>query len=95
MKPYRTLTAATLILLPSLLFTGPGYSTSELPAIDAAALREGQPSCPTENPAGCGGLAGASPLLGQVFGRADRFRRERIETCLQFMQRLRGFGGPG
>ena len=95
MNKYRTFAAASLIVLPSMLFSSPGYSTAELPAIDAGASRFGQQSCPVENGSGCGGLnglIGANPMIATIFATADRLRREQIGSCLQFMQQIRQFG---
>ena len=98
MKKFRTLVAAALLVLPSLLVSSPGYSTAELPAIDPGASPLQQQHCPVENGVGCGGfngLIGANPMLASIVIGADRFRRERIQSCLQFVQRLRSFGvGP-
>ena len=95
MKKYRTFAAATLIVLPSMFFSGSSYSTSDLPAIGESASRSGQQSCPLENGSGCAGpngLFGANPVIAAIFGRADQFRRARIDTCLQFMQQIRQLG---
>ncbi len=94
MKKYRIFAAATLIVLPSMLYSSIGYSTSELPAIDPGASRLGQQNCPVENGSGCTGpcgFIGANPVIAAVFGRVDQFRRERIDSCLQFMRHLRQF----
>ena len=95
MNKYRTFAAVSLIVLPSILFSSPGYSTAELPAIDASANRLGQQSCPVESGSGCGGLnglIGANPMIATIFGTADRLRREQIGSCLQFMQKFPPFG---
>ena len=78
-----------------MFFSSPGYTTSELPAIDPGASRYGQQNCPVDNGAGCGVFSrviGANPMIASVYSGADRFRRERIDSCLQFMQQLRDFG---
>lgn len=95
MNKYRTLTAVTLIVLPAMLFSSPGYSTAELPAIDPSANASSQQSCPVESGSGCGSLnaiVGANPMIASIFGTADRLRREQLGSCLEFMQHFRQFG---
>lgn len=94
MKKSRILTAAALLALPSMLISSPGYSTSSLPEIGAQAGFYQQQSCPNGNQGGCFMSAsgfGPAGMVGVALSNADRFRRERIDTCLQFMQRIRTF----
>ena len=90
MKKHRILAAAALLVLPSVLFSGSGYSNSQLPQIDADASRFGQQSCPVDN-GGCGGLNGifgANPMIGSIIGNAERLRLEHFKTCMQFIKKI-------
>ena len=96
MKKIRIVAAASLLLLPSMFFSSPGYSTSQLPPIGSDTGQFTQQSCPTGSGAGCFGQAGpiaTDTIFGFVFSNADRVRREGISTCLQIMQQFRDFAG--
>ena len=53
MKKYRLYTVATLLTASSMLVSGPGFSTSGLPEIDATAKPFLQQNCPVEGGFGC------------------------------------------
>jgi len=99
MKKYRLLTAAALLVLPSMLFSAAGYSASRLPEIGVSNHALAQQSCPTGSEQGCFGSGigvGGNGLIGVIFATADRLRFQQLNNCLQFMQRFQSFGaGPG
>lgn len=99
MKRYRLFSAIALLALPSMFFSAAGYSTSHPPEIGTSTQPFGQQSCPTGSEQGCFGSTigmGGNGMIGVTFATADQFRRERINTCLQFLQRIRSFGAePG
>lgn len=59
MKKYRLYAIAALLAVPSMLVSGPGLSTSSLPAIDAGASAQQRQNCPVEGGYGC--FSGARP----------------------------------
>ena len=96
MKKYRLLSAAALIVLPSMLVSNAGYSVSRLPPINADAGQYRQQSCPVERQNGCfnAGIRSVAGGTGNtVFTSADQFRFTPFGACLQFMQRIASGAG--
>ena len=94
MKRYKLLVAAALLALPSMFVSGPGYSTSQLPEINAAAGQYRQQTCPSERGYGCFNLdtaVGANGMISIIFSNAERFGRAQLNNCLQVLQSIRSF----
>jgi len=70
MKKYRLYAVVALLVAPSILVSGPGFSTSSLPEIDATAKPFLQPNCPVNGGFGCFNGSLPSPF----------------SFCTQFMQ---------
>jgi hypothetical protein len=70
MKKFRLYAVAALIAAPSILFSGPGLSTSSLPEIGGTAKTLQQPNCPAGGGYGCFNSTRPSPFT----------------FCRQFMQ---------
>ena len=70
MKKYRIYAIATLLVVPSILVSGPGLSTSSLPEIDGTTNPFQQQRCPTGGGFGC--FSGSRP--------------SPVTFCRQFMQ---------
>lgn len=95
MKKYRLFAAIALLALPSMIFSTAGHSTSRLPEIGTSTQQFGRQSCPTGSEQGCFGSGvgvGGNGMIAAIFASADHFRRERINTCVQFIQRIQSFG---
>ncbi len=70
MKKYRLYAVAALLVAPSILVSGSGYSTSNLPEIDSTAKPFLQPNCP----------------VGGAFGCFNGSQPSPVTFCSQFMQ---------
>jgi len=70
MRKYRLYAVIALLVVPSIMVSGPGFSTSDLPTIDGNAKPFLQPTCPVEGGFGCFNGSQPSP----------------VTFCRQFMQ---------
>jgi hypothetical protein len=77
MKKYRVYAVVLLLAAPSILVSGPGFSTSSLPAIDGNVKPLLQQNCPVEGDSGCFNSLRPSP----------------VAFCRQFMQMFLRPGG--
>ena len=77
MKKHRMYAVVVLLAAPSILVSGPGFSTPSLPEIDGTAKPFLQQNCPVEGGYGCFNSSQSSP----------------VTFCRQFMQMFLHPGG--